>query len=709
VTPTSSDTENPPGVVTSAPGVHRAWKIALISFSILVLELALIRQIPAQVRAISYFTNLLFMAAFSGMGLGCILQRQRSLAPALPAGLLLLFGFIWLGRGIVVFPEAHDVHYWLDNVSPAAEALQFPLFPTALAAFLLGALPFVALGQQLARSMDHHEKLVAYGWDIAGSLAGTLVFAICSLLSVPPWLWPPLVGAAFAAVFVKGRVRRSVYALAGVPFLLLSQSSLEALWSPYYYVQYQAEETGMRVYVNSSFHQFAIDFESDVPEHRQMQQAILAKWSQPYEIYRNSHGGKSPGRVLILGAGTGNDVYVARQNGALEITAVEIDPAILRLGIEVNPTRPYDDPRVRIVNDDARHFLQSTDQEFDMVVFGTLDSQSLLSSYSNLRLENYVYTAESLQSTRDILASDGMATLYYSVFKPWLYARIYSTVRHAFGDDMMLFQTRDPFLFNTVVVASKAPGILHDAPEVVKALGHSIPSVDDWPFIYLERPTLSGIYLKLFAALAVLMLIAFATLRRLHPVAGLNSNFFFLGLGFTLMQSSAIVRLALLFGSTWTVNAVVFSSALAMIWLANWMVLRGRAPSIGTAWPLLVVFVGLNALLPIGPVLALETPLRVVTAGLSIGVPVFFAAVCFSRLFARQTFTGFALGINLIGAMGGGLIEYLSMLIGMQAVWGVVGVVYLLAWLTTRLAEQAREHETATLAGPVETAGAEAH
>ena len=57
-----------------------AWRIAAVSSIVLILELAFIRQIPAEVRVISYFTNLVLMAAFFGLGLGCILQRQRTLS-----------------------------------------------------------------------------------------------------------------------------------------------------------------------------------------------------------------------------------------------------------------------------------------------------------------------------------------------------------------------------------------------------------------------------------------------------------------------------------------------------------------------------------------------------------------------------------------------------------------------------------------------------
>ena len=65
---------------------------------------------------------------------------------------------------------------------------------------------------------------------------------------------------------------------------------------------------------------------------------------------------------------------------------------------------------------------------------------------------------------------------------------------------------------------------------------------------------------------------------------GLRLNFLFLGLGFALVQSASIVRLMLLFGSTWVVNAVVFSGVLLMIFIANLMTLRQRAPLLSVAW-----------------------------------------------------------------------------------------------------------------------------
>jgi len=69
-----------------------------------------------------------------------------------------------------------------------------------------------------------------------------------------------------------------------------------------------------------------------------------------------------------------------------------------------------------------------------------------------------------------------------------------------------------------------------------------------------------------------------------------------------------------------------------------------------------------------------------VLCGLLIGIPVFCASVCFSRLFGVEPTTGFALGVNLVGAMAGGLVEYASMILGMRAIWLILVSVYGLAW-----------------------------
>jgi hypothetical protein len=132
------------------------------------------------------------------------------------------------------------------------------------------------------------------------------------------------------------------------------------------------------------------------------------------------------------------------------------------------------------------------------------------------------------------------------------------------------------------------------------------------------------------------------------------------------------------------VSAVVFSAALMMIFLSNLAVLKNRAPSMAASWAGLFVFVGVNYFLPASSLLALGVPMRIAITILLVGLPIFFAGVCFSRLFSEEEQLGFGLGLNLVGAMAGGLVEYLSMVTGMRAIWGLVLVVYLLAFLGTQ-------------------------
>ena len=111
-----------------------------------------------------------------------------------------------------------------------------------------------------------------------------------------------------------------------------------------------------------------------------------------------------PQSVLILGEGTGNAVAGALRHGAKDVDAVEIDPVILEIGRRDHPEHPYDSPRVTVYVDDARAFLKKTKKKYDLIIFGYLDSAILLSSFSSLRLDNYVYIVESFQNAKATLA-----------------------------------------------------------------------------------------------------------------------------------------------------------------------------------------------------------------------------------------------------------------------------------------------------------------
>jgi len=147
-------------------------------------------------------------------------------------------------------------------------------------------------------------------------------------------------------------------------------------------------------------------------------------------------------------------------------------------------------------------------------------------------------------------------------------------------------------------------------------------------------------------------------------------------------------------GSTWVVNAVVFSGVLLTIFLANLSALKERAPPLNVAWAALLGFILVNYLLPVQWLFGVGWVLRTLSCVVLIGGPVYFAGICFSRLFAQEPTTGYPLGINLVGVMAGGMLEYLSMLVGMKAVWLAVLAVYMLAWYATLRGQRSRAVQT---------------
>jgi hypothetical protein len=659
-------------------------RVALISFLILFLELALIRFIPSEIKAISYFTNLLLFSAFFGLGLGCILWK-RDVSPYLFAvGLTLIFAFVMVSRGITVYETPGEVHYWLQADQRYKPFYRMPLVAAAFTVFSIAAVPFVTMGRALAREMQRHPRLTAYGYDLIGSFLGTIVFALLSYFGTPPWVLIALTGLIWALTMCERPKERLAHVVAALAFLAFATAPYSWRWSPYYFVQYKVDTNRITVWVNSSFHQEAINFQSEEPDFQPTAVRMAEKFALPYREYRRFHDGRGPEKILILGAGTGNDVNIALRNGARDVTAVEIDPQIAAIGKELNPMRPYQDSAVRLVIDDGRHFLSNTTDRYDMVLFGTLDSQTLLAGQTNLRLDNYIYTTECFKDARKVLQPGGMLAAYYSVFKPWFLGRIYATVASAFPGALQMHRMQDNYLFNTTIIAAKENPAFASDPDADRQFASAIPSTDNWPYIYLEYPVISNLYLQVLGLIGAMIAAVIILLRKLERSTQYHLDFFFLGVGFSLMESAAIVRLALAFGSTWIVSAVVFACVLLTVFAAN--ILMERKPNIptGVAWAALLVALAVNFLFPVQTLLGFSFPLRVLGAAALIGTPVFCAGISFSSLFKRETDVGLPFGMNMVGAMTGGSIEYLSMLMGMRNIWLILVIVYVLAFLCHR-------------------------
>ena len=274
----------------------------------------------------------------------------------------------------------------------------------------------------------------------------------------------------------------------------------------------------------------------------------------------------SPGRVLIIGAGTGNDVSIALAKGATHVDAVEIDPKILDLGRRLHPDRPYDDPRVSTHVGDGRAFLEQTDSLFDLILFALPDSITLVTGSSAIRLESYLFTREAIDAARRRLTDGGGFAMYNYYRENWLVDRYAGTVAAAFG--------HEPCVDKVIEAAGRAviSAARHEANqrcvETAVPASRVEPATDDRPFPYFRGGFIPSLYLFalsgiLLASLVAVRLVA-GPFRPMRPYADL----FFMGAAFLLLETKSITTFALLFGTTWIVNAIVFAGVLLAVLLA---------------------------------------------------------------------------------------------------------------------------------------------
>src|SRR3954466_7821541 len=530
------------------------------SFLVLFLETALIRWLPAYVRLLAYFSNFILLASFLGIGVGCLLaKRRRDLFVWFPLMLFaVIFGVDRL-RLEVALPSTSTIYFSSGTTSPVVPVESTLLLPLL---FVSVAALFVAVAHRMGRDLSGRPPLDAYVINLLGSLAGVAAFALVSWFELPPSVWFGVAAAAALPLIVQDR--RTI-ALANVALLLLSVGLVHrmergSLWSPYYRITVFQDKEDTVVEVNHIFHQ------SMAPvAHKE----YFYHW--PYTVF-----GDTFDEVLILGAGSGTDVAAALRHGAKHVTAVDIDPVILRLGAARHPDRPYSDPRVTVVNDDARHFLRTTTKRYDLVVFALIDSLTVQSSFAGVRLESYMFTRESFEAVRDRLSPRGVMVLYNYFREEWLVDRLANTLAAVFGRDPLGHVHQDR-AYLAVMLAGPRLAELTAPPPLpadVAAYGQShapspahalvrdasvVVATDNWPFLYMRAPELPRHYLAALALVLVVSIILEISARG-RDSGPWSWHFFFLGAGFMLLETKSIVQFALLWNATGSSASLAIAS-----------------------------------------------------------------------------------------------------------------------------------------------------
>ena len=204
-------------------------------------------------------------------------------------------------------------------------------------------------------------------------------------------------------------------------------------------------------------------------------------------------------------------------------------------------------------------------------------------------------------------------------------------------------------------------------------------ATDDWPYIYLEKPSVPTLYILLAFLLAGLVVYGRHQLGSKGSLVGWKRSdwhFFLMGAAFMLLETQNISKASVVLGNTWLVNAVIVSGIMLMILLSNSIAaLFPRIPKtpiavclIGTCVALYCVDLSRFAFLPFAT--------KAIVVGTLTTFPMFFSGLIFIDSFAKTRHKDAALGANLMGALVGGALQSVTYIVGIKALLLVVAALY---------------------------------
>jgi len=126
--------------------------------------------------------------------------------------------------------------------------------------------------------------------------------------------------------------------------------------------------------------------------------------------------------VIIIGAGGGRDIFMAKSHGAGKVVGAEINPAIVRAlspgGIMYGYSGGvYAMDGVKVFNQDGRHLVKRLGAgSFDLIILNGVDTFSGLTSGAYAYAESYLYTKNALMDYLRVIRDNGVIN-----FNRWLF------------------------------------------------------------------------------------------------------------------------------------------------------------------------------------------------------------------------------------------------------------------------------------------------
>ena len=513
----------------------RLLAVALIAASTLSYEILLVR-----IFAIEYFHHFAYMAigvAMLGFGAsGTLLalfgKPERSAAEK---------GFVWC----VVLTSASLI------VSPTL-VHQISLDPTQLAwnsgqwirlalVYCLLALPFAvgALGVLLALVLDAARPGRTYGASFIGSGLGALLsLAVLWFVSPQRALAAPALVAAFGGIAVErgmvgaARARIAAWLTLGaacfvcfVPLWRLDVSPYKALPQVEAYpearrVAESASPVGWVVAVEAPTFRYAPGLSLAYTGEFPIQTALFVDgqiagatfaadadttspkvfdWlptAVPYSI-------RQPSMVLVIGAGGGTEVWNAIAHGVRHVVAVELHPELARLARAASLHPPEEDAEVEWVVGDARSYVASTRERFDLISIAPAGGFGISAAGIFSLNEDFLHTVDAYEAYLQRLTDRGvLAITRWLTVPPRENVRVVLTVVEALrrvapehvSDGLVVVRS-----WGTATVVAKPSGFVVDELDSLSRWAESRQFDIDWrtgltepvsTYNHLQEPTL---------------------------------------------------------------------------------------------------------------------------------------------------------------------------------------------------------------------------
>ncbi|MCG6921709.1 MAG: hypothetical protein LJF15_11600 [Acidobacteria bacterium] len=414
-----------PGLPLESPSRRLAFPaVSLLTFAIIVFELALTRVFSATLYY--HFAFVAISLALFGLGASGVLiylfgpRPTPAEVPRWLAGASALFGLSAVFALLVLLANPVSLEGGAGNY-----ARLLLIYSSASVPFFFGGCA-VTLAIQAFRA----EAGRVYFFDLFGAALGCMALmpALDALGAVNTILATAVLGPAAGTLFSLSGPRHGPTRWFAVAATLGLGATLVGNLATGFVGLRVAKDYAEHHVLFSKWNSFSHVAVVGDPEGRRLR--ILIDSDASTDIYRGAGDPRrhqrlgrlvqglvyhtvGEGPVLVIGAGGGADVMIARLFGLRDVTAVEINPIIARDVMSSEPFRTYsgelfEQPGVHLVVDEGRSFIRRSSERYAVIHAAMVDTWAATAAGAFTLTENHLYTVEAFRDYVEHLRDDGV-------------------------------------------------------------------------------------------------------------------------------------------------------------------------------------------------------------------------------------------------------------------------------------------------------------